>query len=381
MTGKEVFKKLKTAAKIVFGTPIALAVAFLFIVLFGAGGPVVFLMFFAVYGVIGPLLQLLVRAVPQDHPANQPTPWPQYWALALTITLRTGAILAVFRLLFWISVGPWIAEDDPGNLLFAREVEWFFGGCGLIYAFMSFEQEGLWLYRQLLAVRDLPTSTVASAALGLAELSGSVRHPDNREGPLDTSREVMSFYWQILGTEKGPEGETMLGTYDKNMRPFYVDDGTGRILVDPVYPGVELRRPLISALTTFFGRRSFEILLTRHTRRPSWDQRNYSMKEGDMVRVIGCVEVNPGAPQDAAGPDRLMVRPREEARAGFESLLQFLIPGRTPARTPQDIFIISDANEELTKGLLRKNFVANAAMSVVLALISVLLVILRSRPS
>lgn len=349
------------------------------IMLFGAGGPVVFLMFAALYFVIGPLLQVLVRIVPQPAKENQPTPWPQYWAMAFTFVLRAGAVLALFRLLMWALLflvakksGP-IAED--GSFIFLPQWDWFLGGCGLVYAFLSFAQEGSWLHLQFLAVRDLPRSAAASVAAGLSELSGTVRRIENRDGPLDPGQPVMQFYWQLLGTQR--QGDTiMLGTYDKHLRPFYLDDDSGMIRIDPGHPEVELRRPLGSALTAFFGRRSFEILLTSRTQRPSWHERRYALHEGDRVYVIGYVETDPTAPPDATGPDRLVVRPRIEARTGYEALLQFLVPGRTPTRTPQDVFIIADTTEAQAKGLLRRNFLASAGMALLLAMLSAVLIII-----
>jgi hypothetical protein len=170
----------------------------------------------------------------------------------------------------------------------------------------------------------------------------------------------------------------MLGSYDKVLKPFYLDDGTGAILVDPAHDDVELRRPLASALTTFFGRRSFEIVLTRNVQRPSWDQRRYFLHEGDRVHVIGSAEMNETVPHAAVDTDRLIVRPRKEARSGFESLLQFLIPSRrVPTRTVHDIFIIADTTEAETRQLLMRNFLASAGMAVALAILSALLVIVR----
>lgn len=371
--------RIKKIAKILFGIPLAVVLSLPLIMLFGAGGPVVFLMFFALYFVIGPLLRILVRIVPRPAKENQPTPWPQYWAMAFTFVLRTGAVLALFRLLMWVLLFL-VAEkigsvSEEGNFIFLPQWDWFLGGCGLLYAFLSFALEGSWLHLQSLAVRDLPRSTAASAAVGLSELSGTVRRIENRDGPLDPRQPVMQFYWQLLGTQR--QGETiMLGTYDKHMRPFYLDDSSGKILIDPEHPEVELRRPLGSALTTFFGRRSFEILLTRHTQRPSWHERRYALHEGDGVYVIGFVETNPAAPPEATGPDRLIVRPRAEARTGYEALLQFFVPGWTPARTPHDVFIIADTSEAEAKGLLRRNFLASAGMAALLALLSAVLIIL-----
>jgi len=374
-----VFARIKKIAKGLFVVIVALALTPPMIMLFGAGGPIVFLMFFTLYFVIGPLLQLLVRVVPQPAKENQPTLWPQYWGMAFTFVLRAGAVLALFRLLMRVLLvlvaKKWGSIAEEGNFIFLPQWDWFLGGCGLLYAFLSFAQEGSWLHLQSLAVRDLPRTTAASAAVGLSELSGTVRRIENREGPLDPRQPVMQFYWQLLGTRR--QGDTiMLGTYDKHMRPFYLDDGSGKVLIDPEHAEVELRRPLGSALTAFFGRRSFEILLTKRTQKPSWHERRYALNEGDGVYVIGFVETNPAAPPDATGPDRLILRPRAEARAGYEALLQFLVPGRTPTRTPHDIFIIADTAEVEAKQLLRRNFLASAGMSLALAVLSTVLIIL-----
>jgi hypothetical protein len=350
-------------------------VAFLLIFLLGGAAPIVLLMFFGMYFVIGPLLQLLVRLIPQAEKVNQPTPWAQYLALSLTAVLRAGAVLAIFRLLFHLFARRIVHEQD--HFILRDEVDYVLAGCGLLYALVSFVQEGLWQYRQVLAVRNLATSPVASAAIGLVELSGIVRRQENRDGPIDQGHVVMHFFWQLLGTHR--MGKTiMLGSYDKVLKPFYLDDGTGAILVDPAHDDVELRRPLASALTTFFGRRSFEIVLTRNVQRPSWDQRRYFLHEGDRVHVIGSAEMNETVPHAAVDTDRLIVRPRKEARSGFESLLQFLIPSRrVPTRTVHDIFIIADTTEAETRQLLMRNFLASAGMAVALAILSALLVIVR----
>lgn len=352
--------------------------AFLLIFLLGWAAPYVFLMFFAMYFIIGPLLQLLVLKFPQllvvPPKKYQPTPWGQLFGRSLTAVLRAGAILAVFRLLFHLAARWIIPEHEQGNVILRPEVDLFFGLCGLAYAFLSFVQEGLWQYRQVLAVRELATSTVGATAVGLVELSGVVRRKENRDGRIEPGHVVMHFYWQIQGTHR--MGKTiMLGTYDKDMKPFYLDDGTGRILVDPMHEGVELRRPIGSVLTTFFGRRSFEILLTKDVRRPTWDQRHYYLREGDRVHVMGNAEMNEQAPRNAADADRLVVRPRHQAR-GFESILQHLVPSRKkPARTPHDIFIIADTSETEAKAILMKNFQWSVTFSLSLAIASVLLIL------
>lgn len=366
---------LKIAGRILVLGPLALIIAVLVIYMLGAAGPVVFLMFFGIYFVIGPLLQILVRIFPQPAKENQPTPWNQYFAYAFTYVIGTGAVLAVFRLLYRVLLLG-IGFDRQSVFLLLPHADYFFGTCGLIYAFVSFAQEGLWRYRQLLAVNELAMTTVTGAAVGLTELSGQARSLENPDGPLDGNRVILSFFWSLLGTETGFEGARILGSYRRDLRAFYLEDGSGLILVDPVHEAVALRRPLISVLTSFFGRRSFEIVLTGHTGRPAWYERAYSLREGDRVYVIGYAEVREDAPAAAAGPERLVVRPRLQAREGAESLLQFLMPfGRKPARTPHDVFVITDTSEQGAKALLRRNFYSSAGTALALALISAVLMI------
>ena len=363
---------LKKAGKVLLIATLGPIVIVMLTLLLGIGGPVIFLMFLGIYFALGPLLQNLVRVVPQPDKENQPTPWPQYFGFAYTYVIGVGAVLAVFRLIVRLPMGS--VQD---SFFFLPLWDILFGACGLAYSFVSFSKEGLWRYRQVLAVRDLATTAVAGTAVGLVELTGVARREENPSGPLDSSRTIMSFFWHLLGTEPHYQGGVMLGSYRNDLHPFYLDDGTGRILVDPVHERVELRRPFISVLTTFFGRRTFEILLTGHVGRPSWIERDYALREGDRIYVIGHAEVCKDAPTDAIGPDRLVVRPREQARSGGESLLQFLIPfGKKASRTPHDVFVISDSGEQKAKGLLRKNFLFSIMVPIALALISASLIIM-----
>ncbi|MEW6078800.1 MAG: hypothetical protein AB1724_13370 [Thermodesulfobacteriota bacterium] len=366
---------LKIIGRFLVLGPLLLIVAVLTIQLFGAGGPVVFLMFCGVYFVLGPLLQVLVRIFPQPDAANQPTPWGQYFAYAFTYVIGTGAVIAVFRLLFrGLMFGMGYGPDR--GFVFLPHWDCFFGACGLIYALAAFSQEGLWRWRQFLAVNDLATTSVAGTAVGLTELSGQVRGRENPDGPPDPSRTILSFFWHLQGTETDYEGTRMLGSYQRNLQAFYLDDGSGRILVDPVHEAVALRRPLLSVLTAFFGRRTFEIVLTGHTEKPSWYERAYFLREGDRAYVIGHAEMREDAPPGATGPERLVIRPRLQARHGGESLLQFLIPfGRKAGRTPHDVFVITDTSEQEARALFRKNFHLSVAMPLALALISTVLII------
>jgi hypothetical protein len=370
---RSILKKIGKAFLIAILGPIVIV---MLVIMLGIGGPFIFRMFFGLYFVLGPLLQILVRVVPQPAKENQPTPWPQFFGFAYTYVVGVGALLAIFRFIIRLPMLFGQGNGDKESFVFLLFWDMLFGACGLVYAFVSFAQEGLWRYRQMLAVRDIPSATVGSAAVGLVELSGTAKSLENPNGAPDTGRTILSFFWHLLGTEPHYQGGVVLGSYHKDMRPFYLDDGTGRILIDPVHDGVELRRPFISALTTFFGKRSFEVLLTGHVGRPSWYEREYSLQEGDQVYVIGSAEMRENVRTDAVGPERLVVRPRGQARSVRDSLLQFLVPfGKKASRTSHDVFVVSDSGERKAKGLLRKNFLFSIIAPLALALISAALIV------
>lgn len=347
--------------------------------------PIIFGM--ALFGgfVMGPLLQLsnrwIERVAPKVLDQNEKfVPWPEYWSNTFRNMLAFGAVAAVSRFIFWSTYGRMLVGKNTGQFPFAPEVDYVMAGCGLLYAFLSFMQEGRWLHAQLLAVRNLPTSAVASVAPGLAELNGTVRLTESRTRQINPSRIAMSFLWDLVGTRQSRDG-VEVGSYDKKMSRFYLDDGTGSIQVDPDHPGVELRRPLISVLGNWFGNRYFEVILTRHVERVSWFRKKYELREGDQVHVVGTVEIDPSAPRDATGPDRLIVRPRPDARAGKGSILQFLTPGKQPTRTVHDIFIITDTDESRAQKIIRKNFLFSVGLSLTLAILSAaLIVVVRAIP-
>lgn len=328
--------------------------------------------------VIGPLLQLsnrwVERVAPKVLDQNEKfVPWPEYWSNTFRNMLAFGAVAAVSRFIFWSTYGRMLVGRNTGQFPFAPEVDYVMAACGLIYALLSFLQEGRWLHAQLLAVRNLPTSTVASVAPGLAELNGTVRLTESRTRQINPSRIAMSFLWDLVGTRQSRDG-VEVGSYDKKMSSFYLDDGTGTILIDPDHPDVELRRPFLSVLGNWFGNRYFEVILTRHVEKISWLRRKYELREGDQVHVVGTVEIDPSVPSDAVCPKGFIVRPRAQARSSRGSILQFLAPGKQPTRTVHDIFIISDTDESKAQDILRKNFLLSVGLSLTLAVLSAALI-------
>lgn len=82
---------------------------------------------------------------------------------------------------------------------------------------------GFELLRRKLLIQSVPSSAVRSAALGLVEVSGTATGPYSVISPL--SQTECYFYRAILPRHRDCQ-ETLCV-------PFFLDDGTGKLLIDP----------------------------------------------------------------------------------------------------------------------------------------------------
>ncbi len=80
------------------------------------------------------------------------------------------------------------------------------------------------------AVKNLPTSKVRSAAIGLVELSGSARYDKPLISPISKKG---CAYWKVSVGRVGDKGNNLEFYKDESAAPFYVEDDTGRMLIDP----------------------------------------------------------------------------------------------------------------------------------------------------
>jgi hypothetical protein len=187
---------------------------------------------------------------------------------------------------------------------------------------------GFWRLRQLNQLRNLPTSKAGSAALGLAEFSGTARSTNPGE-PVLISSTVIRY-----------EDETPSTVLD-NLRSFYLEDDTGRILVDPSGAHVRSRWWKLQ-----FSTQICDIVLRRNVEK-SGDL--LSLKDGDPVYVIGSVEINNASPAGAAGSEALVLHRRKRPVEG--SFWKYLLgSGR---HDNYDIFFLSDSSEESAEEQIR----------------------------
>ncbi len=124
--------------------------------------------------------------------------------------------------------------SSPDPLFVLRSpILWGIAGVGI----------GIWLFfrgfpflmRKRL-IQNTPTSTIRGAALGAVEVSGTVVGPYILISPLSESD---CFYYHAVARSTGEDEKK--AEEEVLYAPFFLDDGTGRLMVDPRGTEMELR--------------------------------------------------------------------------------------------------------------------------------------------
>jgi hypothetical protein len=138
-------------------------------------------------------------------------------------------------------------------------------------------------------MENTPTSTVRAAALGLVEVCGNVVGPYTLIAPLSEA-ECYYYHAVVWGTpENGEDSDQPQAREEVLCAPFFIDDGTGQLMVDP--RGAEIDLPLDfdeqcsaetmpDAWSLFLERRG---ILTASSCR----LQERSIKPGDTLYVLG----------------------------------------------------------------------------------------------
>ncbi len=163
---------------------------------------------------------------------------------------------------------------------------------------------------QLLARKHLllttPTSRVRSAALGLVEVNGMAAGPHTMPAPI-TGKPCFLYHttaWQQRADKK-QEWEKVA---DETLHlPFFIDDGTGQLLIEPLGADLDLRRDFREEYassffsSTFFSNEAnvpprISVFLSRHgvvpARRMRIEER--LIKPEDALFIAGTLTENPG---------------------------------------------------------------------------------------
>ena len=227
------------------------------------------------------------------------------------------------------------ASPDPFTLL-RSPVLW--GILGIAIGVRLFFRGFPFLKRKHL-IQDIPTSTVRGASLGAVELCGTVVGPYTLISPLS---ETDCFYYQAI--VRGSEGEEKKPREEVLYAPFFLDDGTGRVMVDPRGAEIELRPSVDDEYSPSSGDAFTRHFLVRHgisSQFPAY-LKEFCIRPGDRLYVLGTLRENPGLQSAADCLAHGVEQPRQgflsaaaadlQRRAAIESMLP---PGSPVPRTPQ----------------------------------------------
>src|SRR5947207_5346373 len=185
-------------------------------------------------------------------------------------------------------------NSHPGNVpLFAA-----IGAAAGVYWFAR----GFRLLQRKRLVLNTPTSKIHSAAMGLVELSGLAASPYIMLSPLKRTEcyYYRSVAWQLK--QQGKSSEWVKVAEETLHVPFYVDDGSGKVLVDPRGAEMDLHCDLQQEFHRSILFTGPEMpgcvaeFLTRHGVDPDKHIKveEHCIKPKNFLFVLGTLSQNPG---------------------------------------------------------------------------------------
>ena len=172
-----------------------------------------------------------------------------------------------------------------------------FGIVAGIYGFAR----GLRLLQRKRLILNTPASKIRSASMGLVEISGLAQGPHVMVSPL---KQAECYYYRSLAWELKQAGKNKewVKVADEALHvPFYVDDNTDKLLVDPTGAEMDLHCDLQEEYheSLFFGSDVPETVsgfLARHevTPRGRIKVEEYCIKPENFLFVLGTLSQNPG---------------------------------------------------------------------------------------
>jgi E3 Ubiquitin ligase len=177
------------------------------------------------------------------------------------------------------------------------------GVCAGIYLFCH----GFRLLQRRRLILNTPFSKIRSASLGLVEVSGLAAGPYTIRAPITA---MPCYYhrtvvWQMKQEGKSKEWVKVL---DENLHlPFYLDDNTGRVLINPDGAEMDLHRDFCEEYnSSFFSSRpdipaNVLAFLGQHGIADDKQLKveEYCIKPKNALFVLGTVAENPGVTVDA----------------------------------------------------------------------------------
>lgn len=101
---------------------------------------------------------------------------------------------------------------------------------------------GFAVWREKRTIENIPTSRVRSLAMGLVEVSGQARPKALLKSPITASDCVYYKYLIEKHVHSGKSNKWVVVDEGASTNYFFVDDGTGKVLVDPVEADIHIAK-------------------------------------------------------------------------------------------------------------------------------------------
>jgi hypothetical protein len=201
---------------------------------------------------------------------------------------------------------------------------------------------GFCLLRRKRLILNTPASKIRSASMGLVEISGLATGPYVLTSPL---KQAPCYYYRALAWEwkQGGKNSEWVKVAEETLHvPFYLDDHTGKLLVDPRGAEMDLHCDLHQQYKCYGllpGREMpgpVSAFLARHGANPTKTVKveEYSIKPKDFLFALGTLSQNPGL--DAT------IKPTWAGRAGGASEA---VSSASPAPSGRGVEVIRLSSE------------------------------------
>jgi hypothetical protein len=161
---------------------------------------------------------------------------------------------------------------------------------------------GFRLLQRKRLILDTPASKIRSAAMGLVEINGLAVGPYTMPAPITGVPcyyfRTMAWQWQ----QRGKNSEWVQVADESLHVPFFLDDNTGRVLVDPQGAEMDIHRDFHDEFSTALFSTSLDLpsnvssFLARHgistDRKIKIDE--YCIKPKNALFILGTLAQNPG---------------------------------------------------------------------------------------
>ncbi len=198
---------------------------------------------------------------------------------ASTISAVVGGALWFFGRIF-LDSRFWHGSDTGA-------VSWLLVILGLGAGLMMFTY-GFSVWREKRMIENIPTSKVRSLAMGLVEVCGQAQPKALLTSPITSTRCVYYKYLVERRERRGKSDRWVVVSQGASTNYFYVDDGTGWILVDPVEADIKLNQDY-----RYADAMSAEDIMGSFVRFGGFGERmrytEWYIVPGDQVYVMGAV--------------------------------------------------------------------------------------------